>query len=76
MTELTSEQQEKLILFCQKVKNSIKESKVDLEPATFKPIKKIVLEIDLEFMCDNSVYIPKEKLYEVLGKLILGIEVE
>jgi hypothetical protein len=74
MTELTPVQQDLLNLFQQKVKNSIKESKVEYDPTTFKPIKRIVLEIDLEFMCDNSFYIPKEKLYEVVGKVICGIE--
>jgi hypothetical protein len=74
MTELTPEQQDLLNLFYQKVKGSIKENKVDFDPSTFKPIKKIVLEIDLEFVVDNSVYIPKEKLYEVIGKVICGIE--
>jgi len=72
--ELTPVQQDLLNLFQQKVKNSIKESKVEYDPTTFRPIKKIVLEIDLEFMCDNSFYIPKEKLYEVVGKVICGIE--
>jgi hypothetical protein len=74
MTELTPVQQDLLNLFQQKVKNSIKESKVEYDPTTFRPIKKIVLEIDLEFMCDNSFYILKEKLYEVVGKVICGIE--
>ena len=74
MTELTPVQQDLLNLFQQKVKNSIKESKVEYDPTTFRPIKKIVLEIDLEFMGDNSFYIPKEKLYEVVGKVICGIE--
>lgn len=74
MTELTQAQQELLTLFCQKVKNSIKESKIECEPLTFKPIKKVVLEIDIEFVTDNSVYIPKEKLYEVVGKIVCGIE--
>jgi hypothetical protein len=74
MTELTQEQQDFLNSFYQKVKGSIKENKVDIDPTTFKPIKKIVLEIDLEFVVDNSVYIPKEKLYEVIGKVICGVE--
>jgi hypothetical protein len=73
MTELTQEQQDFLNSFYQKVKGSIKENKVDIDPTTFKPIKKIVLEIDLEFVVDNSVYIPKEKLYEVIGKVICGV---
>lgn len=76
MTELTPVQKDLLNLFYQKVKGSIKENKVDIDPTTFKPIKKIVLEIDLEFICDNSFYIPKEKLYEVIGKVICGIEKE
>jgi hypothetical protein len=74
MTELTPAQKDLLNLFYQKVKGSIKENKVDFDPTTFKPIKKIVLEIDLEFVVDNSVYIPKEKLYEVIGKVICGFE--
>ena len=74
MTELTPVQKDLLNLFYQKVKGSIKENKVDIDPTTFKPIKKIVLEIDLEFICDNSLYIPKEKLYEVIGKVICGVE--
>jgi hypothetical protein len=73
MIELTQEQQDFLNSFYQKVKGSIKENKVDVDPTTFKPIKKIVLEIDLEFVVDNSVYIPKEKLYEVIGKVICGV---
>ena len=76
MTELTPVQKDLLNLFYQKVKGSIKENKVDYDQTTFKPIKKIVLEIDLEFICDNSFYIPKEKLYEVIGKVICGIEKE
>ncbi|MFZ9740797.1 MAG: hypothetical protein ACO3CQ_02775 [Candidatus Nanopelagicaceae bacterium] len=74
MNKLTQEQQDFLNSFYQKVKGSIKENKVDYDPTTFKPIKKIVLEIDLEFVVDNSVYIPKEKLYEVIGKVICGGE--
>jgi len=74
MTELTPVQQDLLDLFYQKVKQSIKESKVDFDPNTFKPFKKVVLEIDLEFICDNSFYIPKEKLYEVIGKIVCGVE--
>lgn len=74
MTELTPAQQDLLNLFCQKVKQSIKESKVDFDPNTYKPIKKVALEIDLEFICDNSFYIPKEKLYEVIGKVVCGVE--
>ena len=74
MTELTPEQKDLLNLFYQKIKQSIKENKVDYDPITFKPFKKIVLEIDLEFICDNSFYIPKEKLYEVIGKVICGVE--
>jgi hypothetical protein len=76
MTELTPEQKDFLNLFYQKIKQSIKENKVDYDPITFKPFKKIVLEIDLEFICDNSFYIPKEKLYEVIGKVICGVEKE
>jgi len=74
MTELTPAQQDVLNLFRQKIKQSIKESKVYYDPSTFKPIKKIVLEINLEFICDNSFYIPKKKLYEVIGKVICGVE--
>ena len=73
MTELTQEQQDFLNSFYQKVKGSIKENKVDIDPTTFKPIKKIVLEIDLEFVVDNYD-IPKEKLYEVIGKVICGVK--
>jgi hypothetical protein len=73
MTELTQEQQDFLNSFYQKVKESIKENKVDIDPTTFKPIKKIVLEIGLEFVVDNYD-IPKEKLYEVIGKVICGVE--
>ena len=74
MTELTPAQQDLLDLFSQKVKQSIKESKVDFVSNTCRPIKKVVLEIDLEFICDNSFYIPKEKLYEVIGKIVCGVE--
>jgi hypothetical protein len=76
MTELTPVQQDLLNLFQQKIKDSIKEKKVEYTPIAFRPIKKIVLEIDLEFICDNSFYIPKEKLYEVIGKVICEIEKE
>jgi hypothetical protein len=70
MTELTPVQQDLLNLFEQSIKDSIKEKKVEYESITFRPIKKIVLEIDLEFMSDNFFYIPREKLYEVVGKVI------
>lgn len=74
MTELTQEQQKSLNLFYEKVKQSIKENKVNFDPNTFKPIKKIVLELDVEFLRDNSTFIPKEKLYKVIGKVVCGIE--
>ena len=73
MTELTQEQQNILNSFYQKVKGSIKENKVDIDPITFKPIQKIVLEFGLEVVVDNHD-IPKEKLYEVIGKVICGVE--
>ena len=74
MTELTKEQKDLLNSFYLNVKDSIKENKIEYDPTTFKPIKKIVLEIDLEFTHHSFSRIPKEKLYEVVGKVICGVE--
>ena len=76
MTELTPTQQDLLNSFYLNVKDSIKENKIEYDPTTFKPIKKIVLEIDLEFKNHCFYHIPEEKLYEVIGKVICGIEKE
>ncbi len=74
MTELTKEQQDLLNSFYLDVKDSIKEKKVEYDPITFKPFIKIVMEIDLEFTHHSFSRIPKEKLYEVVGKVICGVE--
>jgi hypothetical protein len=74
MTEQTPAQEDILNLFHQKFKESITENEVYFDLNTFKPFRKIVLEIDIEFMTDNSVYIPKEKLYELIGKVVCGVE--
>ena len=74
MTELTPAQKDLLNSFYLDVKDSIKENKVDYDPVTFKPFKKIVLEIDLEFANHSFYHIPKEKIYEVIGKVICGVE--
>jgi hypothetical protein len=76
MTELTQEQQDLLNSFYLDVKDSIKVKKVEYDPITFKPFIKIVLEIDLEFKNHCFYHIPEEKLYEVIGKVICGIEKE
>ena len=76
MTELTQEQKDLLNSFYLNVKDSIKEKKVEYDPITFKPFIKIVLEIDLEFKNHCFYHIPEEKLYEVIGKVICGIEKE
>lgn len=74
MTELTPVQQQLLDLFKQKIRKSIKESKVDYDATTFQPIKKVVIEFPLEFVCDQSFYIPEEVLFAAIGKIVCGIE--
>jgi len=62
-------QQDFLDSFYENVKASIKENKLQADPITFGPIKKIVLEIKLEPVRDE-LDIPKEKIYEVIGRAI------
>jgi hypothetical protein len=67
------EQQDFLDTFYENVKASIRENKLYVDPNTFRPTKKIVLEISLEPVRDE-LDIPKEKLYEVIGRAICESE--
>ena len=67
------EQQDFLDKFYKNVKASIRENKLYVNPNAFGPTKKIVLEISLEAVRDD-LDIPKEKLYEVIGRAICEAE--
>jgi hypothetical protein len=56
--------------FYQRIKDSIKENVITIDPNTFEPIKKITLEMRLELAQDLSDTIGTVKMYEMIGRAI------
>jgi hypothetical protein len=54
----------------QNVKASIKENEFYVDLNTFRPTRRIVLEIGLEVIDETFLDVPKEKVYEVVGRAI------
>jgi hypothetical protein len=54
----------------QRIKDSIKESQLDLDENTFTPLMRITLEIPIEPILDTQASIGKQKIYELIGKAI------
>jgi hypothetical protein len=56
--------------FYQRIKGSIKESQLDMDPTSFSPHVRIVLEIPMEPVDGTPLFIEKQKMYELIGKAI------
>ena len=61
-------------LFLQKIKEAIVSKEVVVEPDTFQPIMKVVLEIPLDVKVDVGCNLSKETMYQLIGKAIFENE--
>jgi hypothetical protein len=57
--------------FYQRIKESIRENAIAIDPNTFEPVKKITLEMRLKLAQDSSDTIGTAKMYEMIGRAII-----